>query len=135
MRPMTTDTAHLGERISRPADEVYAYVADPAHLAAWAPGLGSTVEQVDGEWFVVGGTGRARVEFAPANAFGVLDHVVTPVSGEAFLNPLRVVPYGDDGCEIVFSVRRLPGTSDGEFTRDCGLVAADLARLRKILEA
>ena len=133
---MTSDTAHLAERIARPAGEVYAYAADPAHLAHWAPGLGSTVEQVDGQWFVGGGgTGRVRVEFAPDNSFGVLDHVVTPVSGEAFLNPLRVVPYGDDGCEIVFSVRRLPGTSDGEFTRDCGLVAADLARLRKILEA
>ena len=131
---MTSDTAHLAERIARPAGEVYAYAADPAHLAHWAPGLGSTVEQVDGQWFVGGGgTGRVRVEFAPDNSFGVLDHVVTLPTGEAFLNPLRVVPYGD-GCEIVFSVRRGPGTPDEEFAGDCALVAADLARLRAIME-
>ena len=131
---MTTDTAHLAERIDRPANDVYAYASNPANLTAWAPGLGSAVEQVNGDWFVTSeGMGRVRVEFAPPNGFGVLDHVVTLESGEQFLNPLRVVPYGD-GSEIVFSVRRAPGASDEEFARDTGLVAADLARLKQILE-
>lgn len=131
---MTTDTAHVAERIDRPAHDVYAYVSNPANLTAWAPGLGSSVEQVDGDWFVVSeGMGRVRVEFAPPNGFGVLDHVVTLESGEQFLNPVRVVPYGD-GSEITFSVRRAPGTSDEDFTRDTGLVAADLARLKEIMQ-
>lgn len=132
---MTTDTAHLAERIDRPANDVYAYVSDPANVTTWAPGLGSSVEQVDGAWYVMSeGMGRVRVEFAPKNGFGVLDHVVTLESGERFLNPLRVVPYGE-GSEIVFSVRRQPGASDEEFARDTGLVAADLARLKGILES
>ena len=131
---MTTDTAHLAERIDRPANDVYAYVSNPANLTAWAPGLGGSVEQAGGEWFVLSeGMGRVRVQFAPPNGFGVLDHVVTLESGEQFLNPLRVVPYGD-GSEITFSVRRAPGTSDEDFARDTGLVAADLARLKEILE-
>ncbi|MGK5682020.1 SRPBCC family protein [Actinoplanes sp. URMC 104] len=131
---MTTDTAHLAERIDRAVNDVYAYVSDPANLATWAPGLGSTVEQVEGVWYVRSeGLGRARVDFAPRNGFGVLDHVVTLESGETFLNPLRVVPYGE-GSEIVFSVRRQPGVSDEEFARDTGAVAADLARLKEILE-
>jgi hypothetical protein len=131
---MTTDTAHLAERIDRSANDVYAYVSNPANLTAWAPGLGGSVEQAGGEWFVLSeGMGRVRVEFAPPNGFGVLDHVVTLESGEQFLNPLRVVPYGD-GSEITFSVRRAPGTSDEDFARDTGLVAADLARLKEILE-
>jgi hypothetical protein len=132
---MATDTRHLAERLDVPADDVYAYVADPAHLIDWAPGLGESVDQVDGEWFVESkGMGRVRVEFAPENPFGVLDHVVTLTTGETFLNPVRVVPYGE-GSEIVFSVRRAPGTSDDDFERDTGLVAADLARLKEILES
>ncbi|MBU2668433.1 SRPBCC family protein [Actinoplanes bogorensis] len=131
---MTTDTAHLAERIDRPANDVYAYVSDPANLIAWAPGLGSSVDRIDGAWFVRSDLlGRVRVEFAPKNGFGVLDHVVTLESGEQFLNPVRVVPYGE-GSEIVFSVRRMPGTSDEDFAADTGRVSADLARLKEILE-
>jgi len=131
---MSTDTAHVAERIDRPVNDVYAYVSNPANLTAWAPGLGESVERQDGDWYVQSSDlGRVRVQFAPPNGFGVLDHVVTLESGEQFLNPVRVVPYGD-GAEIVFSVRRPPGTSDADFTRDSGKVADDLARLKQILE-
>ncbi|MCO8271129.1 SRPBCC family protein [Actinoplanes sp. TRM 88003] len=132
---MTTDTAHIAERIDRPANDVYAYVSNPANLTAWAPGLGESVEQEDGDWYVHSAAlgGRVRVEFAPKNGFGVLDHLVTLESGRQFLNPVRVVPYGD-GSEIVFSVRRPPGTPDADFARDSDNVAADLARLKQILE-
>jgi hypothetical protein len=131
---MTTDTAHLGERIDRPAADVYAYAADPANLPQWAPGLGSAVEQAGGIWYVDSPMGRVRLDFAPPNEHGILDHEVTLPTGEHFMNPLRVVPYGD-GSEIVFSVRRAPGATDDEFARDVGLVAADLARLKQILES
>ena len=130
---MTTDTAHVGQRINRPATDVYTYVADPANLPHWAPGLATAVDQVDGEWFVTFGDARAKVRFAPANVYGVLDHEVTLPTGETFLNPVRVVPYGE-GCEIVFSVRRLPGVSDDDFARDTAQVTADLALLRGLLE-
>lgn len=131
---MGPQTKHIGERIARPADDVYRYAVDPANLPEWAPGLGTAVEQVDGEWFVDSPMGRVRVAFAPPNDFGVLDHEVTLPTGETFLNPMRVVGYGE-GCEVVFSVRRFPGVTDDEFARDAGLVAADLSRLRHILEA
>ena len=131
---MASDTVHLAERIARPAADVYAYVSDPANLTQWAPGLAAKVEQVGGEWFAETPIGRAKVTFAPPNDFGVLDHRVTLPSGQAFDNPLRVLEYGE-GSEIVLSVRRAPGTPDAEFARDTGQVAADLARLREILEA
>jgi hypothetical protein len=47
---------------------------------------------------------------------------------------MRVIA-GDDGCEVVFSLRRLPGMSDEDFARDAGLVQADLTRLKQVLEA
>ncbi|MFC3735986.1 SRPBCC family protein [Paractinoplanes deccanensis] len=131
---MATDTAHVAERINRPADEVYAYASNPAHLPQWAPGLGKAVEQIDGDWYVITDGGNIKVTFAPPNDYGVLDHWATFPDGQTFLNPLRVVPYGD-GSEIVFSVRRALGTSDADFARDTCLVAADLARLKAIMES
>jgi hypothetical protein len=46
---------------------------------------------------------------------------------------MRVIE-GDGGCEVVFTLRRQDGMSDAEFARDAGLVAADLARLKQVLE-
>jgi uncharacterized protein YndB with AHSA1/START domain len=129
---MTTDSAHVAERIDCSAAEVYAYVSDPKHIPDWAPGLGDAVEQVDGDWFVETGMGRVKVAFEAPNDYGVLDHEVTLPTGEVFVNPVRVVPY-DDGCEIAFTVRRMPGVSDADFARDTAAVVADLARLRRIL--
>ena len=76
--------------------------------------------------------GRRRIR--RRNEFGVLDHEVTLPSGDVIYNPMRVVPNGD-GCEVVFSLRRLPGMSSEDFERDAGLVQADLTRLKQVLEA
>jgi Polyketide cyclase / dehydrase and lipid transport len=130
---MAQDSRHVSEWIDRPADQVYEYAVDPAHWPQWAPGLGSSMEQVDGQWFVETPGGRAAIVFAPRNDYGVLDHRVTFASGDEVYNPMRVIA-GDDGCEVDFTLRRLPGMSDEEFERDAGLVAADLARLKQVLE-
>jgi Polyketide cyclase / dehydrase and lipid transport len=131
---MPSKTRHLGERIARPAGDVYAYVSDPANLPRWSSGLGTGIEYVDGEWLISSPAGTLRFAFVPANEFGVLDHYVTFPGGDTFYNPMRVVP-DDDGSEIVFSVRRLGTISDADFDRDTAAVAADLARLREVLEA
>ena len=130
---MNPQTRHVSEWIDRPAAEVYEWVRGPSHLTEWAPGLGSSVEQVDGQWFVETGMGRVRVAFAEHNDYGVLDHDVTTSSGETFSNPMRVVADGRD-CEVVFTVRRLPGVTDEDFDRDVGLVSADPGRLKRLLE-
>jgi hypothetical protein len=77
--------------------------------------------------------GRVGFAFAERNAFGVLDHEVTLPSGDVIYNPTRVIPDGD-GCEAVFTLRRLPRMSDEEFERDAQAVAGDLARLQHIVE-
>ncbi|MEN3537393.1 SRPBCC family protein [Microbispora sp. ZYX-F-249] len=131
---MASESRHISERIDRPADEVYEYASDPANLPTWAPGLGEAVENVDGQWFVQTPSGRVGFAFVERNAYGVLDHEVTLPSGEVVYNPMRVIPDGD-GCEVVFTLRRLPGVSDEDFARDAGLVQADLTRLKQVLEA
>jgi hypothetical protein len=130
---MTSESRHLSESIDRAAEEVYDYACDPANMPEWAPGLGSSIEQVDGRWFVDTPAGRVGVTFTPRNSYGVLDHDVTLPSGEVIHVPLRVIADGK-GCEVVFTLRRLPGMSDQDVERDANAVTADLARLKRILE-
>jgi hypothetical protein len=131
---MQSESRHLSVYIDRSGSQVYAFAADPANMPRWAAGLGTSVVQRDGDWFVETPEGRARVTFAPENEYGVLDHEVLTPSGETVYVPLRVIADGD-GCEVVFTVRRRPGMTDAEFGRDIAAVNRDLALLKKILES
>jgi hypothetical protein len=129
---VTSESRHISEWIDRPADEVYEYALDPANVPQWAPGLGSSVEKVDDQWFVETSEGRVGFAFVPRNEYGVLDHYVTLPLGEVVYNPLRVIP-DERGCEVVFTLRRRPGMSDEDFKADADAVAADLTRLKQVL--
>ena len=130
---MPPHSRHITESIDRPAADVYEFASDPMNIPAWAPGLGTSVEQVGGQWFVDTASGRVRVTFAERNSLGVLDHEVTLPSGDVVYNPMRVVPDGA-GSEVEFILRRRPEMSDDDFRRDAGLVQADLTRLKHVLE-
>ncbi|GIF14038.1 SRPBCC family protein [Actinoplanes teichomyceticus] len=130
---MATESRHLSVSIDRPARAVYEYARDPANLAHWAPGLGGSVRRVDGRWLVDVPGGAAEVVFAERNELGVLDHDVHLPGGGTVHVPFRVIPDGA-GSEVVFTVRRAAGMTDDEFDRDAAAVAADLARLKRILE-
>ncbi len=131
---MATTSTHVSEYLDVPAAQVYAFVREPANLPRWALGLtDSPGREVDGRWVAETDAGPLTVDFVPRNGFGVLDHDVTFGSGQTFYNPMRVTPHGD-GSELVFSVRRLPGQSDEEHAADVRAVAADLARVRTLLE-
>lgn len=76
---MASESRHISTHVERPADQVYEFASDPATLPQWAPGLCTSIEQVDGTWVAEAGTGRVVLAFAPRNPFGVLDHdVVLP---------------------------------------------------------
>ncbi|MFF1919942.1 SRPBCC family protein [Streptomyces sp. NPDC058221] len=125
---------HVSVRIARSVEDVYAYASDPAHLPAWAQGLGGSIEKIDGQWVAESSPmGRVVVAFAPDNELGVLDHDVTLPSGETVYNPVRVIADGE-GSEVVFTLRRRPEMSDEDLRRDAGMVAADLARLKALTE-
>ena len=130
---MVSESRHISERIDCPAGEVYEYALDPANLPRWAPGLGSSVEKIDDRWFVETSEGRVGFAFVQRNEYGVLDHDVTLPSGEVVYNPMRVIADGS-GCEVVFTLRRPPGMSDEGFRADAAAVAADLTRLKQVLE-
>src|SRR5215472_11051191 len=130
---MTRESRHISEWIDRPSGEVYEYAGAPGNLPQWARGLGSSVEKIDDRWFVETPEGRVGFAFVRRNEYGVLDHYVTMPSGEVVCNPMRVIADGR-GCEVVFTLRRPPGLSDEDFQADANAVAADLARLKRVLE-
>jgi hypothetical protein len=119
-------------------DVVYAIASDPHQLPRWASGLaeGALRQTADG-WVADSPMGEVVIEFAPANEFGVLDHVVRMPSGEAVYNPMRVVPAGENEprCEVAFTIRQRAGMTDEEFEKDAATVAEDLNRLRGLAEA
>jgi hypothetical protein len=126
---------HLSTCIDRTANDVYAYASNPVNLPAWAHGLGGNIERAGDHWVAQSSPmGRVVVTFAPRNELGVLDHDVTLPTGETVYNPVRVIADGA-GSEVVFTLRRRPEMSDAEFERDAGMVAADLARLKELMES
>jgi Polyketide cyclase / dehydrase and lipid transport len=132
---MVHESVHVSTSIQRDADEVYAYVTDPANLSAWAAGLAdSPLRQIEDEWVGDSPLGRVTVAFVGPNDLGVADHDVTLPSGERVTNPLRIFANGD-GCDVVFSVRRLAAMSAADFEADVDAVARDLAALRSLMEA
>ncbi|MFF5158981.1 SRPBCC family protein [Streptomyces sp. NPDC000348] len=129
------ESRHISVRIDRPVDDVHTYASDPANLPAWAHGLGESIERVGDQWVAESTLmGRVTVTFAPHNELGVLDHHVTLPTGESVYNPVRVIACGT-GSEVVFTLRRQRDASDADFERDAGMVAADLARLKELLES
>jgi hypothetical protein len=131
---MSTESRHLTVAIDRPATAVYAYARDPAHLPAGAAGLAAGIRLERGEWVADSPMGRVLVRFVPVNEYGVLDHDVVLPTGQSVTNPLRVLPDGA-GSEVVFTLRRQPGTSEEEWAADIAAVTADLESLRRVLEA
>lgn len=129
----TRESRTLSTRIERPAAEVYAFASRPENLPRWAAGLGGAVTRDGADWRVETPQGALRLRFAGPNAYGVLDHAVTLPDGSVVEVPMRVVPNGD-GVEVLFTLFRQPGMSDADFARDAGLVAADLATLKRLLE-
>ncbi|MEU0445651.1 SRPBCC family protein [Streptomyces tendae] len=135
MNSTSKESRHLGVHIDRAAADVYAYASNPANLPAWAHGLGTSIEQRADHWVAESAPmGRVTVTFTPPNDLGVLDHHVTLPSGETVHNPVRVIADGTVS-EVVFTLRRQPGTSDADFERDAAMVTADLARLKELLES
>jgi diamine N-acetyltransferase len=129
-----SDSRHVAERIARPWHEVADFVRDAANLPQWAHGLGSGVERREGRWTAETPDGRIGIRFARPNPYGVADHDVTLPTGAIVHVPLRVLPLLG-GAEVVLTVQRAPGMGDDALEADAATVAADLARLKQVLES
>jgi hypothetical protein len=117
-------------------DRAHALLSVPENFPKWASGLGAGMTRDDDAYLVQGPDGPVTVRFTPPNDFGVLDHFVTPAGAASTIHvPMRVLPNGDDGCEVMLTLFRLPGMTPEHFGRDQAWVRRDLARLKELLEA
>jgi len=123
----------VSQAVDVSADLVYAFASRMDKLPLWASGLAEGIEQRDGEWFAESPMGRVKVEMAPTNSFGVLDHDVTLPNGLSVHNAFRVTPCGD-GSLLTFIVLRLAGVSQEGFDADVAHVRRDLMALKVLLE-
>ncbi|MBR3192976.1 SRPBCC family protein [Bosea sp. (in: a-proteobacteria)] len=128
-------TRHISIAIDRPVEEVYGFLADPMNFPKWAEGLGGEFVHVEGmTYHAKTPMGPMRVMFSEPNRYGVLDHAVIPDHGAPMHNPMRTLANGS-GSEVMFTLFRRPEMTDDEFARDAEWVAADLARLKALLES
>jgi hypothetical protein len=118
--------------IELPLAEVYAFVSRPENLPSWAAGLTTSLRETEDGWLGESPAGPITVQFSAPNAFGVLDHIVTPTSGEQVYVPMRAVANGD-GAEVMLTVFREPDWTDERFASDLAAVQHDLDALKRLL--
>lgn len=127
--PSTT----LNIDIKRTADEVYAFVSNPANLPQWATAFCKSIRLSDKGWIIDTPDGEIGLRFEEPNAFGILDHYVSLAPDVEIHVPMRVLKNGADS-EVIFTLFRLPGMSDADYERDRGMVQKDLAMLKTVME-
>lgn len=125
----------VSQPVAAPARVVYHFARQMENLPQWASGLATGIEQCDGQWFTDSPMGKVRVDMAPRNPFGVLDHDVTLPDGTTVHNAFRVTPCGDDASLLTFVVLRFEGVDQADFDADVAHVRKDLSALRHLLEA
>ena len=126
----------LSITITRPFEDVYAFLADLKNFPDWASGLGKLRRRMGAnEWLADTLSGvEARIRLVPKNDYGIVDHYVTPEDAEEIYIPMRVVRNGD-GADVVFTLFKQEEMSDEQFANDEKHVQKDLNSLKKLLEA
>lgn len=130
---MSAQSLTLSISINRSPDDVYHFVSDIENLPRWA--FCKAVRQEASGWLMVTAEGEFPIRFVPSNEYRVLDHYVTVAPGVVVYVPMRVLANPAGGSDVVFTLFRLPTMTDADFTRDKGMVEADLAKLKRLLES
>jgi hypothetical protein len=129
----TPESRTISVFIDRTPQDVYAFAAAPENLPQWAIGLGTSIEQVHGEWVAQTPDGPVTVRITAPNPFGIMDHSVRLASGTEVYNPMRVVPHRA-GAVVLFTVFRRPELTAEQFAQDTAAVERDLHTLKQVLE-
>lgn len=132
---MTTyPVKNISITINKPADEVYAFASNPKNFPVWVEFIKSMTKETENLWAAETDLGKIKIQFAPQNEFGIIDHWVTLPDGTTVNNPMRVIENGK-GSELVFTLFWIPSRTEEEFKEDAKLVENDLTKIKTILEA
>lgn len=128
---MRADTKTIS--IDAGPEEVFRFVADPAHLPRWAVGFAKAVRRDGERWLVMTGAGEVAVRVRADPASGVVDFVLSPAPGVEVTASSRVLARGS-GAEYVFTQVQPPGMREEAFARSAAAVAHELTVLKALLE-
>ena len=124
----------LSISIARAPGDVARYVADPRNLPQWAGAFCKSVQPDGDGWRIQTDEGEFGLRFQAAVDYGILDHVIEISDDLQVYVPMRVVPNGE-GSEVLFTLFRQPAMTEQRWQTDLSMVAADLERLRAVMEA
>jgi hypothetical protein len=128
----TYPVRNIHNSIDKSVAEVYQFVSNPENFPKWVKFVKSISKQGD-SWVAESELGTIKIKFAPKNEFGIIDHDVTLPNGETVTNHMRVI-RNNEGSEFIFSLFRMPGSTDQEYEADAKAVMADLQKLKEIIE-
>jgi hypothetical protein len=130
----TMQTRTISVTIDAPFERVVADLVDPSTHPEWATRFfaGPAVLAEDGMYEVDVPTmgGRTRVSVEADVGRGVIDVFLAP-AGAPFGPPLpiRVLPNGD-GADVLFTLARLPGMTDQQWTDGIAGMEEELQNLK-----
>lgn len=121
--------------IDQKPKKVYDFVSSLANLSTWAPSFCKAIKKINGRWVVTTMQGPVGIKITPRNSYGIVDHVVIPAPGIEIEVPMRIIPNGKSGTEVLFTLFHRPGMTPAQFREDQRLVRADLKTLKKVMGA
>jgi putative heme iron utilization protein len=129
----TAESRNLKISMDCNIDEAYEFLSVPENFPKWASGLGK-LHKKDDIWLVDTPDGTMKIRFSERNKFGVLDHWVMPNPNATIYIPMRLVSNGR-GCDLIFTLFRLPDMTQQNFDADAEWVMRDLQAARQLLES
>jgi len=116
--------------------DVFAYVARPENLPAWAPAFAESVRAEDDYWIATTAKGETRFALRADEAYGIVDFLgLISADAYALRAPTRVVPNGPNDSEYLFTIFQAPRESEESFAGRLSVLCDELAVLRDLLES
>ena len=122
--------------IDAPPDAVFAFVADPTNLPAWAVGFCRTIRRGTGDdqWVVTTAHGDVPIRYVTDERTGTIDFYFSVVPGSDVTAFSRVVPNGH-GTDYIFTQFQSIGMSGEVFDAQTRALTEELQVLRGLMQA
>lgn len=123
-------------QIDRPANEVFAFAADPRNLPRWAIHNVQAVQPgADGAWELQ--TPRGKGRFIPHcdARFGILDHEFIDAREGRWQVPARAVAIGPRASVYIITLAKPHAMPVSDFEQAMGLMGDELQALKRAVES
>lgn len=122
--------------IDAPPDAVFAFVADPANLPAWAVGFCHAIrsDTAGDRWVVTTAHGEVPIRYVTDGRAGTIDFYLSVAAGSEVAAFSRVVPNGL-GTDYIFTQFQSVGMPDEAFDTQVRALVEELQVLRGLMHA